>query len=124
VEDFRQTLFPSVDIIAHPDSWLNAQAWEVPFDRYGSTITFARVAPETDRAMLQTKAEALCKEIYPGMFGTSFLETLSVERLDEIFFKEYDGHPQAYRHGDISTLRILLLVGCCFFCQLFSIISI
>ncbi|MBQ9450688.1 MAG: ABC transporter permease, partial [Bacteroidales bacterium] len=111
VEDFRQTLFPSVDIIAHPDSWLNAQAWEVPFDRYGSTITFARVAPETDRAMLQTKAEALCKEIYPGMFGTSFFETLSVERLDEIFFKEYDGNPQAYRHGDISTLRILLLVG-------------
>jgi len=111
VEDFRQTLFPSVDIIAHPDSWLNAQAWEVPFDRYGSTITFARVAPETDRAMLQAKAEALCKEIYPGMFGTSFLETLSVERLDEIFFKEYDGNPQAYRHGDISTLRILLLVG-------------
>ena len=111
VEDFRQTLFPSVDIIAHPDSRLNAQAWEVPFDRYGSTITFARVAPETDRAMLQAKAEALCKEIYPGMFGTSFLETLSVERLDEIFFKEYDGNPQAYRHGDISTLRILLLVG-------------
>ena len=111
VEDFRQTLFPSVDIIAHPDSWLNAQAWEVPFDRYGSTITFARVAPETDRAMLQAKAEALCKEIYPGMFGTSFLETLSVERLDEIFFKEYDGNPQAYRHGDIGTLRILLLVG-------------
>ena len=111
VEDFRQTLFPSVDIVAHPDSWLNAQAWEVPFDRYGSTITFARVAPETDRAMLQAKAEALCKEIYPGMFGTSFLETLSVERLDEIFFKEYDGNPQAYRHGDISTLRILLLVG-------------
>ncbi len=111
VEDFRQTLFPAVDIIAHPDSWLNADAWEVPFDRYGSTITFARVAPETDRAMLQAKAEALCKEIYPGMFGTSFLETLSVERLDEIFFKEYDGNPQAYRHGDIGTLRILLLVG-------------
>ena len=111
VEDFRQTLFPSVDIIAHPDSWLNAGAWEVPFDRYGSTITFARVAPETDRAMLQAKAEALCKEIYPGMFGTSFLESLSVERLDEIFFKEYDGNPQAYRHGDIGTLRILLLVG-------------
>ena len=61
--------------------------------------------------MLQAKAEALCKEIYPGMFGTSFLETLSVERLDEIFFKEYDGNPQAYRHGDIGTLRILLLVG-------------
>ena len=111
VEDFRQTLFPYIDIIAHPDSWLNALAWEVPFDRYGSTITFARMAPETDRAMLQAKAEALCKEIYPGMFGTSFLESLSVERLDEIFFKEYDGNPQAYRHGDIGTLRILLLVG-------------
>ena len=111
VEDFRQTLFPYVDIIAHPDSWLNAEAWEAPFDRYGSTVTFARVVPGTDRAMLQTKAEALCKEIYSGMFGESFFETLSVERLDELFFKEYDGNQQAYRHGDLRTLRILLLVG-------------
>ena len=111
VEDFSQTLFPAVDIIAHPDSWLNANAWEEPFDRYGSTITFARVTPETDRATLQTKTEALCKEIYPGMYGTSFFESFSVERLDELFFKEYDGNPQAYRHGDLETLRILLLVG-------------
>ncbi len=111
VEDFSQTLFPAVDIIAHPDSWLNAGAWEQPFDRYGSTITFARVTPETDRATLQTKTEALCKEIYPGMYGTSFFESFSVERLDELFFKEYDGNPQAYRHGDLGTLRILLLVG-------------
>ncbi|MDO4187316.1 MAG: ABC transporter permease [Bacteroidales bacterium] len=111
VEDFSQTLFPAVDIIAHPDSWLNADAWEEPFDRYGSTITFARVTPETDRATLQTKSEALCKEIYPGMYGTSFFESFSVERLDELFFKEYDGNPQAYRHGDLGTLRILLLVG-------------
>ena len=111
VEDFRQTLFPAVDIVAHPDSWLNSEAREVPFDRYGSTVTFARVVPETDRATLQTKAEALCKEIYPGMFGTSFFETLSVERLDELFFREYNGNQQAYRHGDIGTLRILLLVG-------------
>ncbi|MBO7552626.1 MAG: ABC transporter permease [Bacteroidaceae bacterium] len=111
VEDFRQTLFPAVDIIAHPDSWLNAGAWEQPFDNYGSTITFARVTPETDRATLQTKSEALCKEIYPGMYGTSFFESFSVERLDELFFKEYDGNLQAYRHGDLGTLRILLLVG-------------
>ena len=111
VEDFRQTLFPSVDIIAHPDSWLNAGAGEEPFDRYGSTVTFARVVPGTDRATLQSKVERLCKEIYPGMFGTSFFETLSVERLDEVFFKKYTGNQQAYRHGDIGTLRILLLVG-------------
>ncbi|MBR2134923.1 MAG: FtsX-like permease family protein [Bacteroidales bacterium] len=45
------------------------------------------------------------------MFGTSFFETLSVERLDELFFREYNGNQQAYRHGDIGTLRILLLVG-------------
>lgn len=111
VEDFRQTLFPAIDIVAHPDSWLNSEAREVPFDRYGSTVTFARVVPGTDRTTLQTKAEALCQEIYPGMFGTSFFETLSVERIDELFFKDYDGNQQAYRHGDIGTLRILLLVG-------------
>ena len=111
VEDFRQTLFPAIDIVAHPDSWLNSEAREVPFDRYGSTVTFARVVPGTDRNTLQTKAEALCQEIYPGMFGTSFFETLSVERIDELFFKDYDGNQQAYRHGDIGTLRVLLLVG-------------
>ena len=111
VEDFRQTLFPAIDIVVHPDSWLNSEAREVPFDRYGSTVTFARVVPGTDRTTLQTKAEALCQEIYPGMFGTSFFETLSVERIDELFFKDYDGNQQAYRHGDIGTLRILLLVG-------------
>lgn len=111
VEDFRQTLFPYIDIIAHPDSWLNAEAWEQPFDRFGSTITFVRVVPGTDRAMLQAKAEALCKKIYPGIFGYYFFESLSVERFDELFFKEYDGNQQSYRHGDIGTLRILLLVG-------------
>lgn len=111
VEDFRQTLFPYVDIIAHPDSWLNSEAWEAPFDRYGSTVTFARVVPGTDRATLHAKAEAVCKECYPNFYGSSFFESLSVERLDEIFFKEYDGNQQAYRHGDLGTLRILLLVG-------------
>ncbi|MBR1538538.1 MAG: ABC transporter permease, partial [Bacteroidales bacterium] len=111
VEDFRQTLFPAIDIIAHPDSRLNAGAWEEPFDNYGSTVTFAHVVPGTDRATLQSKVERLCKEIYPGMFGTSFFGTLSVERLDELFFKEYDGNRQTYRHGDKGTLRILLLVG-------------
>ena len=111
VEDFHNTLFPHVDIIAHPDSWLNAEAWEAPYDRYGSTITFARVVPGTDRAALEAKAEAVCKECYPNFYGSMFFESLSVERLDEIFFKEYDSNQQAYRHGDVATLRILLLVG-------------
>ena len=79
VEDFHNTLFPHVDIIAHPDSWLNAEAWEAPYDRYGSTITFARVVPGTDRAALEAKAEAVCKECYPNFYGSAFFESLSSE---------------------------------------------
>lgn len=111
VKDFRHTLFPYIDIIAHPDSWLNSSAWEAPFDRYGSTVTFALTVPGTDRATLQAKAEAVCKECYPGMLGQGFFEYVSVERFDELFFKEYDGNQDFYRHGDPGTLRLLLLVG-------------
>ena len=45
------------------------------------------------------------------MLGQGFFEYVSVERFDELFFKEYDGNQDFYRHGDPGTLRLLLLVG-------------
>ena len=110
-KDFRHTLFQYKDIIVHPESWLNSEAWEVPFDRYGSTVTFAEVMPGTDRNQLKSKVEDLCKEIYPGMYGTTFFEYLDMSRLDELFFKEWESGQSTFRHGDRGTLRLLALVG-------------
>lgn len=74
-------------------------------------MTFALTVPGTDRETLQAKAEAVCNECYPEMLGQGFFEYVSVERFDELFFKEYDGNQDFYRHGDPGTLRLLLLVG-------------
>ena len=111
VEDFKQTLFNACDVFVHLLSDLNVDAWNVPFDHYGSTITFAKVVHGTDRTKLKSKVEALCKELYPGMYGRSFFEYLDLDRIDEVFFKEYDARQTCFRHGDAKMLRLLLLVG-------------
>lgn len=110
VKDFRQTLFKYVDIIAHPDSWLNAEAWEAPYDRFGSTITFAEVVPGADREEVYAKAEAHCRKIYPDFYGTGFIKQVSLDRLDELFFRSWAYGP-AYRQGDRGVLRLLVLIG-------------
>ena len=114
VRDFGRTLFSGTDIIVRPDSWLNAEAWEAPFDRWGSTVTFAEVAPGTDRAELYSKSEALCRTIWPEFYGSSFFEHLSLDRFDELFFRSWaaSGDPVfVFRRGDRRMLRLLLLVG-------------
>ena len=111
VADFQQTLLKPVDLLVHLDSPLNAEAWGVPFDRYGSTVPFVKVAAGTDRETLKAKVEALCREIYPGIFGRSFFEYLDVTRIDEVFFKDFEMNQDIFRHGDRKMLRMLLLVG-------------
>ena len=110
VKDFRQTLFKYADIIVHPDSWLNATAWEAPYDRFGSTITFAEVVPGADRAEVYAKADAHCRKIYPDFYGTGLIKQVSLDRLDELFFRSWAYGP-AYRHGDRGMLRLLVLIG-------------
>ena len=79
-----------------------------PFDNFGSTITFLKVRPGTDRGVLYDKLEALCKEVYPDIYGQSFFERLDLFRFDELFFRDTEN---LFRHGDLRTIRVLLLVG-------------
>ena len=79
-----------------------------PFDNFGSTLTFLKVRPGTDREVLYDKLETVCKEVYPGVYGRSFFERLELLRFDELFFKDT---ANLFRHGDRKTLRVLLLVG-------------
>ena len=79
-----------------------------PFDNFGSTITFLKVRPGTDCEVVRDKLEAVCKEVYPVIYGRSFFDRLDLFRFDELFFRETD---LKFRHGDQKTIRILLLVG-------------
>ncbi|MBQ7072336.1 MAG: ABC transporter permease [Bacteroidales bacterium] len=78
------------------------------FDNFGSTITFLKVRPGTDRSVLYDKLEALCKRVYPDVYGHNFFERLELFRFDELFFRDTE---KLFRHGDLRTIRVLLLVG-------------
>ena len=105
LEDLKGTVIKPYDI------FLNAAVYKdewQPFDNYGSTVTMLKVRPGTDRKVLYDKLEAVCKDVYSGIYGQSFFEHLDLSRYDELFFKETEGF---FRHGDKATLRILTLVG-------------
>jgi len=77
-----------------------------PYDIF--TVTMLKVRPGTDRKVLYDKLEAVCKDVYSGIYGQFFFEHLVLSRYDELLFKETEGF---FRHGDKATLRILTLVG-------------
>ena len=105
LEDLKGTVIPPYEL------FLNASVfkhnWQL-FDNFGSTVTFVKVRPGTDRDDLYDKLEAVCKKVYPDIYGESFFDHLELSRYDELFFKETDG---IFRHSDRGTLRVLILVG-------------
>ena len=105
LEDLKGTAIKPYDIFLNAAIYKND--WQ-PFDNYGSTVTLLKVRPGTDRKVLYDKLEAVCKDVYSGIYGQSFFEHLELSRYDELFFKETEGF---FRHGDKGTLRILTLVG-------------
>ena len=111
VKDFRNTLFPYADIIISSDSFANYASSGDPFDQYGSTITFVKVKPGTDRNELYGKLEGICKEAYPSMYGSSFFKKLDLPRLDELFFRHYDSGGIMFNQGDLKKIRLLSLIG-------------
>ena len=105
LEDLKGTVVIPYDIFRNAAVYKGE--WQ-PFDNYGSTVTLLKVRPGTDRKVLYDKLEAVCKDVYSGIYGQSFFEHLELSRYDELFFKETEGF---FRHGDKGTLRVLTLVG-------------
>ena len=105
LEDLKGTVIKPYDIFMN--AAIYKDNWQ-PFDNYGSTITLVKVRPGTDRNVLYEKLEAVCKDVYSGIYGQSFFDHLELLRYDELFFKETEGF---FRHGDKETLRVLSLVG-------------
>ena len=108
ISDIEESILPNVDMYISDRHRWNHFATEIPFDHYGSTIPFLKVAPGTDTKALYAKLESLCKEAYPDFYGQSFFEKLNMPCSDELFF--YEGSTNL-NHGDAKSIRTLLLVG-------------
>ena len=111
IEDFRNTVFAPTDVIVNERDFLNKSAWDEPYDRYGSTIPFVKFVKGTDPKVVYDKVEAVCKEIYPDMYGQAFFERLDMTRFDHLFFKDFGEPNHQLKRGEIKTLKILALVG-------------
>ena len=111
LKDSHNTVFKYTDLIVnerHPANWA---AYTAPYDRYGSTITFAKFVKGTTPQVIYDKAEAVCKAIYPDMYGQAFFDKLVVKRFDQLFFRDVEDSKNQFNRGDIGTLKLLALVG-------------
>ena len=111
IEDFRNTVFTPTDVVVNEHDILNKSAWNMPYDRFGSTITFAKFAEGADPQVIYDKVEQVCKEIYPDMYGRAFFERLDMTRFDHLFFKDFGSPNDQLKRGDLKTLKLLALVG-------------
>ena len=111
IEDFQNTVLESTDLIVNEHDFLNKSAWDMPYDRFGSTIPFIKFKEGTDPQVIYDKVEAVCKEIYPDMYGQAFFERLDMTRFDHLFFKDFGEPNDQLKHGDIKTLKLLALIG-------------
>lgn len=109
VEDFKRTLFKYSDLIVSPLNTVNEYSWSSPYDHFGTVIPFVKVRKGTNRAEFAAKVDDICREIYPGVYGTLMFENSREYRLDELFFDDSD-YSQLNR-GDLKSLLVLSLVA-------------
>ena len=108
IKDFESTIFKNSDLIVNVRHPANRFAIDMPYDGFGTTITFAKIVKGTDPQVFYDKVEKVCKEIYPIYGHVGFFERLEMTRFDQLFFND-NGHE--FNHGDLKTLKLLALVG-------------
>ncbi len=111
VEDFRNTVFAPTDVIVNEHDFLNKSAWDVPYDRYGTTLPFVKFTKGSDPKVIYDKVEQVCKEIYPDMYGQAFFERLDMTRFDHLFFKDFGEPNNQLKRGDLKTMKLMAIVG-------------
>lgn len=109
IKEFESTIFKNNDLIVNVHHPVNRYATKSPYDGYGTTITFAKIAKGTDPQVIYDKVNKVCKEIYPIYGHVGFFERLEMIRFDQLFFNEHNG--LEFNHGDLKTLKLLALVG-------------
>ncbi len=111
VADFERSLLPYGDIIINPKTFIIDMCGFAQFDQFGSVITFTKLMPGTDRDEFHKKAEEICKEIYPNVYGSMMFEHMEMHRYDELFFAGFPSYFDMFNKGDMRSLKILILVG-------------
>ncbi len=108
MKDWKSTLFEYADIVLSIDGPI--KAFSDPNDQFGSVYTFVKLSPGADRNALQDKAVSVCKSLYGGLYGTSFLQGIQVYRVDELLFGDVHGNTinGNIAHSDKRTLDLLL----------------
>ena len=108
MKDWKSTLFEYADIVLSIDGPIKGSS--DPNDQFGSVYTFVKLAPGADRNALQDKAVSVCKSLYGGLYGTSFLQGIRVYRLDELLFGDVHGNTISGNtaRSDKRTLDLLL----------------
>lgn len=109
IDDFDGTLLSHADIVM--SSAKMKQLMRLPdYDQFGNAMTFIRVDEGSDMDDIYAKVEAVCKDVYP-FYGSAFFSEVKLDRIDTLFFKDFDNSPDHIAHGDRDVLRILILVG-------------
>lgn len=104
------SLLRDADLIANIATCKNVKPFrDYPIYNMTYIHTFLKVSPNADRAMLNDKITAICKETYGGQFTVLFKEKcVSMFRLDELFFS---GTKIQLQQGDRSMLRTMIVIG-------------
>ena len=112
VADFDKTLIKYTDVIVPPMSELDVDYdYESLFDHFGNCIPIVRLRNDADFDAFMQKAEDVCKEIYPTIYGNAFFEYLTATRLDKVFFHPINNLSKQFNAGDWDTLKVLIIVG-------------
>ena len=110
IEDFKNTLFKSADILINAKSPANICVYNNPFDQFGSVLSFFKVSEGADREDLYDKIEAACRKYY-SFYGSGFFTSVGLLRFDEIFFSEANRNNGTLNSGDSNRLALLLGIG-------------
>lgn len=108
-EDFNNHVFRPADIIfsiKHPVIYSQAAVGD-PLDHWGSTDTFIKLAPGSDRKAVTEKVYNGYQKIWSA-WGSSLIKGASLTRMDELYFSEL---PNEYRHGSRKMVEILMIVA-------------
>lgn len=110
IEDFKNTLFKPFDILINSRCPADVDIYGDPFDHFGNYLSFFKVKEGTDRNEFYRKIETACKKYYP-YYGTGFLTSVELIRLDELFFSKSNYSGGMLNSGDNRKLTLLLAIG-------------
>ena len=111
VEDFRNTTFRYVDIIASIEHERFRQSREQPFEFLDAFSSIIKLRKGSDVEVVKQKMEDICKKVYPRLYGQPGYEDLTLTRFDNIYFNFMVVRNAAFNKGNDDNVLVLMFVG-------------